>query len=100
MLVEQLDEALEGFLQHVAKLAVELHGLELAGHGLEREILGGLAVGRRAGHVVVVDGAGGGEALVLLARPAIVEDGLGKPGVGVFLQHAGEKAERGIGGSR
>ena len=52
--------------------------------------------GRR--DVVVVDGAGGGEALVLLAGPAVVEDGLGEPGVGVFLQHAGEEAERGIGG--
>ena len=93
MLVEQLDEALEGFFQRIAEFAVELHRLELAGHGLEREILGGLAILRRAGDVIIVDGAGGGEALVLLAGPAVVEDRLGEPGVGVFLQNTGKETQ-------
>ncbi len=40
--------------------------------------------------VPLVDGAGGGDALVLLARPAIVVGGLGEPDVGIFFQHAGK----------
>ena len=100
VVVEQLDEFLERLLDNVAEIAIDLHQLQLAGHRLDGEVFAGLAVFRLARDVVFVDGALGGDLLVLLARPAIVEHRLGEPRVGILLQHAGEEGERRIGRRR